>query len=115
MAASSNGSRAVNGAHNRGMSAAAAKIGAHVLSNFVIVRMRISVQQRLRAHNHAGNTVATLRRLLVDEGLLELVWPAVFEQTLKSRDLSFAHRGYRQQAGKRWLPLDVNGAGAALP
>jgi hypothetical protein len=62
-----------------------------------------------------GNAVAALRRLLFDEGLLDLIWLAVFEQTLKRRDLALAHRGYRQNARERSAPADVNQTCVTLP
>ena len=33
-------------------------------------RLRVALEQRLRAHHHAGDAVAALRRLLLDEGAL---------------------------------------------
>ncbi len=67
------------------MSAAAAKIGPHVLANFIVGRMAVDAQQCLRAHHHAGNAVPALRRLFIDEGLLELIWLAVFYQSLTQK------------------------------
>ena len=51
-----------------------------MLANLVVSRMRIDQQQCLSAHHHAGNAVAALGRLFVDEGLLQLVRLALFEQ-----------------------------------
>src|ERR1700729_599349 len=69
--------RALDRAHDGGMSAAAAKIGPHVMANFIVGRTAVDAQQCLRAHHHAGNAVPALRRLFIDEGLLELIWLAV--------------------------------------
>ena len=98
-----------------GMSAAATQIGPHVLANFIVGRMGVDAQQCLRAHHHAGNAVAALRRLFIDEGLLELVWLAVFYQALERRDLALAHGGDWQNAGKRRTPVEVNQTRATLP
>ena len=86
-----------------------------MLANLVVSRMRIDQQQCLSAHHHAGNAVAALGRLFVDEGLLQLVRLALFEQAFKRGDLARADGGDRQDAGIRRPPIDMNHARAALP
>src|SRR5262249_37548084 len=53
------------------MCAAAAQIGLHVTADLIVGQVGIFLQQRLRAHDHSGNAIATLRRLLVNESLLK--------------------------------------------
>ena len=47
------------------------RFGSSSGADFRIGRLRISLQQRLRAHHHAGDAVAALRRLLLHEGALD--------------------------------------------
>ena len=47
------------------------KVGHHVAANLGIRRRRILLQQRLGAHDHSGDAITALRRLLVDEGALQ--------------------------------------------
>ena len=62
---------AAHGGEDAHVRAAAAEVGAHVLADLLVRGCRIASQQRLRAHDHAGDAVAALRRLLVDEGPLQ--------------------------------------------
>lgn len=41
-------------------------------------RLWVAIEQRLRDHDHAGDAITALNGLLIDEGLLELVWLVIF-------------------------------------
>ena len=62
--------RALDGAHDTHMRAAAAEIVGERLLDVGIARLLVRAQQRRRLHDHAVDAVAALRRLLVDKGLL---------------------------------------------
>src|SRR5262249_21624844 len=53
------------------MGAAATEIGCERCAHIRLVRLRITVEQLLRRHDHAVGTVAALRRLLLDESCLQ--------------------------------------------
>ena len=57
------------------MGAAAAQIEFELGADLRFGRFGVPLQQGLRPHHHAGDAVAALRRLLVDEGLLQLAGP----------------------------------------
>ena len=97
------------------MRAATAKIGPHVIADFIVCRIRLGVQQCLRAHHHSGNAIATLRGFLVDKRLLQFVRLAILEQPFERRDLAVTHCGDWQDAREGWAPVDMNGASTALP
>ncbi len=50
--------------------AAAAEVDRHARADLRLARVRVALQQRLGAHHHAGDAVAALGGLLVDEGAL---------------------------------------------
>ena len=80
-------------------------------TNFVLGRMRIVLQQCLRPHHHAGDAVAALRRLFLDEGVLH----RVHAEPLDRADVAAGQRGERHQAGEHRLAIHHHRAGAALP
>src|SRR5690606_12307068 len=63
--------RATDCPHNARMRAAPAEIAGQRLPDDTLVRSRIPPQQRRRLHDHAGDAVAALRRLLVEKRLLQ--------------------------------------------
>ena len=75
---------------------------------------RVGVQQRLGAHHHAGDAVAALRRLLVDEGTLHQARRVGRAQSLDGADLPARQRGDRHQAGEHGMAVQLHGAGSAL-
>ena len=96
------------------MGAAAAQIWLHPAADFGISGRRVAVEQRLRAHYHAGDAIAALRRLLIDEGLLQRARLVFRAKPFDRRDRPVLHRDDRQQAGVDWFASDNDGAGTAL-
>ena len=80
-----------------------------------VARRAIFLQQRLRAHHHAGNAVAALRRLLLDEGALDRR-PACRGVPRPStvRTCAGPRARDRRHAGEHRLAVHQHGAGAAL-
>jgi hypothetical protein len=109
------GGGALDGVHDGDVRAAKAEVGSHLLLDFIVRWMRSRAPRGLRAHHPAGNAVAALGRLFVDEGLLQFVRLALFEQAFKRCDLARADRGDRHDAGIRRSSFDMNHARAALP
>jgi hypothetical protein len=62
-----------------------------VAANFCVAWRRIPGKERLGTHDHARNAVATLRRLLVDECLLDDTRQSRVSKSLDSRDRALAH------------------------
>ena len=74
----------------------------------------VALEQRLGAHDHAGDAVAALRRLLGLEGGGSGPGLRRRCQPFERADLALAQRGDRHQAGEDRLAVDQDGAGAAL-
>src|SRR5271155_2075333 len=104
----------MHGAQNAHMAAAAAQIGFEPGANLGVAGMRISLQQRLRPHHHAGNAVTALRRLRLDEGLLDRRGLVLRAEPFERRDLLAGEQYDRRHAGKDRLAIDQHRAGAAL-
>src|SRR5262249_46226871 len=97
------------------MRAASAQIGFHMRADLCLGGRRLPIKQGLRAHDHTGDAVAALRRLLVDEGLLQSPRLLRCAKPLDSRDVAILQRDYGRQAGVDGLAVNDNRAGAALP
>src|SRR5690348_9245303 len=63
--------RALNGARDPDVGAAAADVRAHVFHDFVPARVALLFKQACGAHDLAGLAVAALRHLLRQPGLLQ--------------------------------------------
>src|SRR5688572_18932723 len=59
--------RAADGLHDADVGPAAAQVRLQVAADVGLARVAVRSEQRLRAHDHAGDAKAALRRLLVDE------------------------------------------------
>ena len=68
------------------MTSAAAEIALERLLYVVVARLRILFQERRSRHDHAIRAVSALRRLLVDEGLLERVERVGLAEALERGD-----------------------------
>jgi len=79
---------AQHGANDSIVRSAATKVAVECRTNVGISRFWIAVKQRLRDHDHAGDAIAALSGLFIDESLLESVRLAVFHQPGQSRDRS---------------------------
>src|SRR5207237_3456888 len=75
------------GLHDAGLGAAAAEMRRERRTDLVVARIGRPVEQRLRADDDAGDAVAALRRLLLEEGLLERVQPLGRPDPFERRDL----------------------------
>src|SRR5882757_342356 len=97
------------------MRAAAAEVAVECLPDLAVGRRRISLQQRRRAHQDAGNAIAALQRLLGDERALQWVWLFGGAKALDRGDILVRHRPERHIAGRhRAVPHDdITGAALA--
>ena len=96
------------------MRTAAAQIRLHVRADFIIARVGIFLQQRLRAHDHSSNAVTTLRRLLVNESLLNCAGLFCAAKTLDRHHLAAGERCDRQQTRKHRTAIYHHGACSTL-
>ena len=96
------------------MCAASAQVRLHVRTDFVIARIGILLQQRLRAHDHSSDAVATLRRLFVNESLLNCGWFLHAAETFHRQNLAAIERCNRQKTGEHRSAVDHDGACATL-
>src|SRR3954452_9070416 len=108
----------VGGAHDSAddavVCAAAAEVCGERLTDVVFGRLRIAIQQRLRAHDHAVDAVAAWGCLLVDEGALQRVRLLDRAKPFECCDLSTRERSDVGDAGPHRLAVDQHRAGAAL-
>lgn len=74
------------------MGAATAEIGLQVVADFVIARIGDLVQKGLRAHDHASDTVTTLRGLLILKRLLQNAWSVDRAEAFNRSNRPFANR-----------------------
>src|SRR5579864_6977021 len=93
--------------------AAAADVG-HGVVDVAVARVRVLCEQR-RGDKHLPTlTVAALRHLVLEPGLLHRVHAAARREPLDGGDL-FARRGRdRKRTGTDRVAVDMDGAGAAL-
>ena len=96
------------------MGSAATKIGTHMAANFLFGGFGFCVEQSLRAHHHARNAITALRGFLIDEGLLQFVWLAVFHEAFGGGHLAAGDRSNREDAGESRATIHMHHAGAAL-
>src|SRR6185437_6592640 len=103
-----------DGAKDARMRAATAEIAGERLPHLAVAGLRIALQQGRRRHDHAVDAIAALRRLLVDEGLLDGMRLVDGAETLDGGDLLARRQGDREGAGAHRLAVDDHRAGAAL-
>src|SRR3954451_5826225 len=107
-------SRALDGAQDAGMRAAAALESRERLANLRVIRARVLLEQCHRRHDPAVEAVAALRHLLRDERCLHLVW-LVGVADAGERGYGFAgQRIDRCHARAGRLAVHQHCAGAAL-
>src|SRR5258708_1405856 len=107
-------SRFENRADDPVMGPAAAEIAAQSESDLGLARVRVTVKNRFGHRDHAGNAVAALRRLLLDESGLQRVGLLKRPKTFERDDLGLRKRTDRHGAGARRSAVDEHRAGAAL-
>src|SRR5690242_12874396 len=96
------------------MSAAAAQVAGQRVTYRVFAGPRVLVEKGLGCHDHAVDAVAALRRLCVDERLLDPVRPLSGPESFERRHLFAAHGGQRGDARADRLAVDDHRARAAL-
>ena len=96
------------------MRAAAADIAIERGRDLRARRRRILVEQRLGRNHDAGETIAALAGLLVDEGLLQRVRASRASQSLDGGDGLAGDAPYRLAAAFLRLAVDQHHAAAAL-
>src|SRR6187431_2612146 len=101
-------------ANNSIMRPAPAKVAVESRTNIGLSWFRIAVEQRLRDHDHAGDAIAALSGLLIDEGLLKSIRLVAFLQPGQSRDRSAYGCLSGGLAGTNRFPIDEHCACTAL-
>jgi hypothetical protein len=96
------------------MCAAAAEMMAQCFQQLVVRRVRGTQQQRLGSDDHAVETVAALRSLFADEGLLHGVGMLARAETFKRHDVAPRAALDRDHAGARRDAVEQHRAGAAF-
>ena len=96
------------------MRAAAAQVARQGFFDLAVGRLGGLIEQSLGAHDHAVDTVTALHRLLVDEGLLELVHLLGVAQTFERSDGFILRSADLSDAGTDGITVHDDGAGAAL-
>src|SRR5262245_37232441 len=106
--------RAQHGRDDAVVGAEAAEISGKSHADILHGRYRISIDQRLRRHDHAVDAIAALGRLLGDEGALQRIRLVDCSQAFNRGDLRVAERPDFGDAGADGLALHQHRAGAAL-
>src|SRR5690606_1145047 len=88
-------------------------ISVHSILDFCVGWIGVVRQQRCGGHNLPGLTIATLRDIVLQPGLLN-GGVAVFRKALNRRDLLVADLRHRQHARARRCTVYMNGARTAL-
>src|ERR1700730_4244739 len=96
------------------MGPAAAQIAGKCQPDLGLAWLLVAVEQRFGQHDHAGDAVAALHRLLRDEGGLQRVRPLDGTEAFERGDLQLPERADRRDAGAHWGTVDEHHAGAAL-
>ena len=96
------------------MRAAAAQISRQRFLDLAIGGFGSFIEQRFGRHDHTVDAVAALSRLLIDEGLLDLVHLLGRAQAFQGRDGLILHGAHGGDAGADGVAIDDNGEGAAL-
>src|SRR5690606_10243935 len=96
------------------MGAAAAQVELELVADLLLGGMRIAIEQGLERHDHAVQTIAALRALLVDEGLLDGSEPLEGAQAFERGDFVPRHAldGYDTGPGRH--AVDQHRTGAAF-
>ena len=107
--------RLLDGGDDVGIGAAAADVAAHQLADLV-GGLRLSLRDHAdRGADLARGAVAALKRVVLDERLLQRMQRSSLRQPLDRRDLSAVLHDRERQAGIDPPTVDQHRAGAALP
>src|SRR5947209_4657784 len=90
---------------------AAAEVAGKGLAHVGFAWMRLGVEQRLGAHDHAVDAIAALRRLLFDEGALQRMRLLDRTEPFERGDLRIGELSDGGDAGAHRLPVDQHRAG----
>jgi len=96
------------------MRATAAKIVAQRIQRLFLGGMGIALQQRLGGHDHAAQTIAALRGLLTDKGILHRIGIVARAEAFEGYDVASDTARDRDHASPRRHLIDQHGAGAAF-
>ena len=114
MPASLAGRGALDGADDALMGAAAAEMPVERVDDLGARRLGVAVEQRLGGHDDAGQAVAALAGLLVEEGLLQRMQLVRRAEPLDGGHAAAGDRAGLARAGEDRLAVDQHHAGAAL-
>jgi hypothetical protein len=101
-------------ADNAGMGTASTEILGQSLPHLLLGWMRVAIKDLVSSHDHAADTVATLRGLFLDEGPLQRVKFLDGSEAFYGDDLGGAHGTDLGHAGAHRKTPDQDRAGAAL-
>jgi hypothetical protein len=96
------------------MASASAKDAVQSLPDLPFGWPGILIKQHLGIHNHAVHTVPALRRLLIDECLLETMGMRYASQTLECRNVPVLRIAHRHAARPHCIAVHDHRATAAL-
>src|SRR5690242_6768645 len=96
------------------MRTAAAEIPRQRFFDLAVGRFGIFIQQGFARHDHAVDAVATLGRLLIDEGLLNFVHLLGRAQAFERSNRFILHRAHRSDTGADGIAVHDDRACAAL-
>src|SRR5262245_50990315 len=92
---------------------AAAKMDVELGLDLSVRRRRVAVEQSGSAHDHAGEAVAALTHLLLDEGFLQGVQHCAIPKPFDGCDCPAFRRPYGSVAGLNASPIQQNRAASA--
>src|SRR5262249_1238821 len=104
----------LDGAQDAHVGAATTEMSGEFSADLAVTGLRIPLQQGLRPHHDAGNAVAALRGLLLDEGALDCRRLRRRAQAFERRHLLALHQHPRRHGGEYSLAVDDDRARAAL-
>jgi hypothetical protein len=104
----------LNGPQNSQVASASAEDAVQSLPDLPFGWPGILIKQHLGIHNHAIHTVPALRRLLIDECLLERMGMRYASQTLECRNVPVLRIAHRHAARPNCIAVHDHRATAAL-
>src|SRR2546421_9953812 len=106
--------RGFDGLENLKIACAPAQISGNRFADLIAAGVRIQVQQSLRRDQNCRRAIAALRRAEIGKSILQGMQVSIFSKAFDGEYLPSATFEGQHQAGKHWLAVEKNGAGAAF-
>lgn len=103
-----------NGVHNGDIAGAAAKIASDGFFDLLTRWIRILLEQRIGAHEHAGRAETALHSAVIDEAALEYRADLGFAESLDGHDVRVLHLAGGNETARDRNSVDHNGTCAAF-